>query len=47
MFAAIDAGLAAGAVAAVRVSVSWIYKALGRRRAKGETGIGKLIDAET
>ena len=38
MFAAIDRGMAAEAVAAAfTVSVSWIYKAVGRRRQTGET----------
>jgi transposase len=38
MFAAIDRGMAPKAVAAAfAVSVSWIYKALARRRKTGET----------
>jgi transposase len=38
MFAAIDRGINPGAVAmAFAVSVSWIYKALARRRETGET----------
>jgi transposase len=38
MFAAIDRGMNPGAVAmAFAVSVSWIYKALARRRETGET----------
>ena len=38
VIAAVDGGLGAYASAAVfRVSVSYIYKALGRRRATGET----------
>jgi transposase len=38
MFAAIDRGIEPAAVAtAFTVSVSWIYKAIGRRRETGET----------
>ena len=37
VIAAVDGGLGAYASAVFRVSVSYVYKALGRRRATGET----------